>query len=333
MKIYIIRKVIMNRDSSFMQNKHIILQNWNDENVLITDIITNVITLLNFNNNTVKNEIIEVLKNHNGSITPSDKWFHVLKILAICSVKNNFVFSQSQIYDLLTIFSRIADEKKKEVVNTVTFNVYKDVMENHHKLEENLKLIYPVIIVNLMHIIKYNKDIDGNLVNLFSINNYYQKSKSNINQELQKIRSFEFQDKRLEGNNTETISILELFTGRTEKDLLKLYSNLQESDQKKIADLCSNYQKIQDYGKLIETENFSDVIEKEIGRKLSDSQLQHAANSIKKTKVYLENVLDGGFIPKGKHGINHVKHNIEYGFQLMGIIQSKRRKSEIKEEN
>ncbi|MFB5599846.1 MAG: hypothetical protein ACE5SW_06425 [Nitrososphaeraceae archaeon] len=316
-----------------MQNKHIILQNWNDENVLITDIITNVITLLNFNNNTVKNEIIEVLKNHNGSITPSDKWFHVLKILAICSVKNNFVFSQSQIYDLLTIFSRIADEKKKEVVNTVTFNVYKDVMENHHKLEENLKLIYPVIIVNLMHIIKYNKDIDGNLVNLFSINNYYQKSKSNINQELQKIRSFEFQDKRLEGNNTETISILELFTGRTEKDLLKLYSNLQESDQKKIADLCSNYQKIQDYGKLIETENFSDVIEKEIGRKLSDSQLQHAANSIKKTKVYLENVLDGGFIPKGKHGINHVKHNIEYGFQLMGIIQSKRRKSEIKEEN
>lgn len=333
MKIYIIRKVIMNRDSSFMQNKHIILQNWNDENVLITDIITNVITLLNFNNNTVKNEIIEVLKNHNGSITPSDKWFHVLKILAICSVKNNFVFSQSQIYDLLTIFSRIADEKKKEVVNTVTFNVYKDVMENHHKLEENLKLIYPVIIVNLMHIIKYNKDIDGNLVNLFSINNYYQKSKSNINQELQKIRSFEFQDKRLEGNNTETISILELFTGRIEKDLLKLYSNLQESDQKKIADLCSNYQKIQDYGKLIETENFSDVIEKEIGRKLSDSQLQHAANSIKKTKVYLENVLDGGFIPKGKHGINHVKHNIEYGFQLMGIIQSKRRKSEIKEEN
>lgn len=323
----------MNRDSSFMQNKHIILQNWNDESVLITDIITNVITLLNFNNNTVKNEITEVLKNHNGSTTPSDKWFHVLKILAIYSVKNNCVFSQSQIYDLLTIFSRIADDKKKEVLNTVTFNVYKDVMENHHKLEENLKLIYPVIIVNLMHIIKYNKDIDGNIVNLFSINNYYQKSKSNIDHELQKIRSYEFQEKRSEGNNNETIRMLELFTGRTKTDLLNLYSNLQESDQKKIADLCSNYQKIQDYGKLIETENFSDVIEKEIGRKLSDSQLQHAANSIKKTKVYLENVLDGGFIPKGKHGINHVKHNIEYGFQLMGIIQSKRRKSEIKEES
>ena len=320
----------MNSDSSFMQNKHIILQNWNDENVLITDILTNVITLLNFNDSTVKNQIIQVLKNHDGSTTPSDKWFDVLKTLAILSVKNNIIFSQAQIYDLLTIFSKIADEKKKEVVNTVTFNVYKDIMENHYKFEENLKLIYPVIIVNLMHIIKYSKDIDGNPVNLFSINNYYQKSKSNIEQELQKIRSYEFQDKKFEGNNNETIKLLGLFTGRNETDLLPLYSSLQESDQKKIVDLCSNYQKIQDYGKLIETEKFSDVIENEIGRKLSDSQLQHAANSIKKTKKYIENVLDGGFLPKGKHGINHVKHNIEYGFQLMGIMKSKRRKSEIK---
>ena len=35
--------------------------------------------------------------------------------------------------------------------------------------------------------------------------------------------------------------------------------------------------------------------------------------------------MDGAFVPKGKHGINHIKHNIEYGFQLVGIIQSKRK--------
>jgi hypothetical protein len=74
------------------------------------------------------------------------------------------------------------------------------------------------------------------------------------------------------------------------------------------------------------THRFSELIEKEAGRKLSESQIQHAANSIKKTKTYLESILDGSFVPKGKHGINHVKHNLEYGFQLMGIIQSKRRK-------
>ena len=74
------------------------------------------------------------------------------------------------------------------------------------------------------------------------------------------------------------------------------------------------------------TQGFGELIEKEAGRKLSGSQLQHAANSIKKTKTYLESILDGSFVPKGKHGINHIKHNLEYGFQLMGIIQSKRRK-------
>ena len=81
------------------------------------------------------------------------------------------------------------------------------------------------------------------------------------------------------------------------------------------------------------THRFSELIEKEAGRKLSESQIQHATNSIKKTKIYLESILDGAFVPKGKHGINHVKHNLEYGYQLMGIIQSKRRKNLIDNSN
>lgn len=319
----------MNSDSLPVQNKHVILQNWNDEKVLMSDIITNIFNLLNFHDNNIKSEITEILRNNQKS-NPSDKWFDALKIISIYCVKNNFTFSQSQIYDLLTIFSRIVDEKKKDVVNTVTFNVYRDVMENHYKLNENLKLIFPVIIVNLMHIIKYGKDIEGNSVNLFSINNYYQNSKSNLEQQLLKIRSFDLQGTRGVSIKNQIIKILELVTGRNEKDLQNSYSNLQESDQKKLIELCNNYQKIQEFSKLIETEKFSEAIEREAGRKLSESQLQHAANSIKKTKLYLEKVLDGGFAPKGKHGINHVKHNIEYGFQLMGIIQSKRRKQEIK---
>lgn len=319
----------MNSDSLPVRNKHVILQNWNDQKVLMTDIITNIFNLLNFHDNNIKSEITEILRNNQKS-NPSDKWFDALKIISIYSVKNNFTFSQSQIYDLLTIFSRIIDEKKKDVVNTVTFNVYRDVMENHYKLDENLKLIFPVIIVNLMHIIKYGKDIEGNSVNLFSINNYYQNSKSNLEQQLLKIRSFDLQGTRGVSIKNQIIKILEQVTGRNEKDLQNSYSNLQESDQKKVMELCNNYQKIQEFNKLIETEKFSDAIEREAGRKLSESQLQHAANSIKKTKLYLEKVLDGGFAPKGKHGINHVKHNIEYGFQLMGIIQSKRRKQEIK---
>jgi hypothetical protein len=43
--------------------------------------------------------------------------------------------------------------------------------------------------------------------------------------------------------------------------------------------------------------------------------------------MYIENVLDGKFEPHGSYGINHVKHNLEYGYQLTGLIQSKRRSS------
>ena len=53
------------------------------------------------------------------------------------------------------------------------------------------------------------------------------------------------------------------------------------------------------------------ALQNETGKKLSDHQLQHAANSIReKVRLDLENVLDGKFI-HGSYGINHSKHNLE----------------------
>ncbi|MDW3625861.1 MAG: hypothetical protein QOK72_04390, partial [Nitrososphaeraceae archaeon] len=231
------------------------------------------------------------------------------------------------LYDLLTIISRITNERKKNVVNTITFNIYRDIMENYNKINENLKLIFPVIIVNLMYIIKYGQDIEGNSVNLFAINNYYQNSKLNVENELKKILSFEIESNSIQDiRESEIFEILEKLTKRNEKEIQNAFQSLIEPDKQKIENICRNYHKLLEYSQLMSTHRFSELIEKEAGRKLSESQIQHAANSIKKTKTYLESILDGSFVPKGKHGINHVKHNLEYGFQLMGIIQSKRRK-------
>ncbi|HEX7142047.1 MAG TPA: hypothetical protein VF222_06185 [Nitrososphaeraceae archaeon] len=317
-----------------MQNKQTILQNWSNENVPINEIIDNIFFLINLDDVKMKKNVIEISRN-TFHATPSEKWFYALKIISVYSVKNNVIFSQSQLYDLLTIMSRIIDEKKKDLVNTITFNIYRDIMENYNKLNENIKLIFPVIIVNLMYIIKYGQDIEGNSVNLFAINNYYQNSKINLEDELKKILSF-----KLESSNSiqdiqdnKLFEILEKLTGRNGKEIQNAFQNLIEPDRQKIENVCRNYHKLQEYSELIETDGFIKIIEKEAGRKLSVSQLQHAANSIKKTKIYLENILDGSFVPKGKHGINHVKHNLEYGFQLMGIIQSKRRKIIIDNNN
>lgn len=312
-----------------MQNKHTILQNWTKEKVSINEIIDNIFYLINLDNMEMKRNIVEISRNTTHQ-NPSEKWFYALKIISIYSVKNKEFFSQSQLYDLLTIMSRITDERKKDVVNTITFSIYRDIMENYNKINENLKLIFPVIIVNLMYIIKYGQDIEGNSVNLFAINNYYQNSKLNVENELKKILSFEIESNSIQDiQESEIFEILEKLTKRNEKEIQNAFQSLIEPDKQKIENICRNYHKLLEYSQLMSTHRFSELIEKEAGRKLSESQIQHAANSIKKTKTYLESILDGSFVPKGKHGINHVKHNLEYGFQLMGIIQSKRRKTII----
>jgi hypothetical protein len=309
-----------------MQNKHTILQNWTKEKVSINEIIDNIFYLINLDNMEMKRNIVEISRNSTHQ-NPSEKWLYALKIISIYSVKNKEFFSQSQLYDLLTIMSRITDERKKDVVNTITFSIYRDIMENYNKINENLKLIFPVIIVNLMYIIKYGQDIEGNSVNLFAINNYYQNSKLNVENELKKILSFEIESNSIQDiRESEIFEILEKLTKRNEKELQNAFQSLIEPDKQKIENICRNYHKLLEYSQLMSTHGFSELIEKEAGRKLSESQIQHAANSIKKTKTYLESILDGSFVPKGKHGINHVKHNLEYGFQLMGIIESKRRK-------
>lgn len=309
-----------------MQNKHTILQNWSKEKVSMNEIIDNIFYLINLDNMEMKRNIVEISRNTTHQ-NPSEKWFYALKIISIYSVKNKEFFSQSQLYDLLTIMSRITDERKKDVVNTITFSIYRDLMENYNKINENLKLIFPVIIVNLMYIIKYGQDIEGNSVNLFAINNYYQNSKLNVENKLKKILSFEIESNSIQDiRESEIFEILEKLTKRNEKEIQNAFQSLIEPDKQKIENICRNYHKLLEYSQLMSTHRFSELIEKEAGRKLSESQIQHAANSIKKTKTYLESILDGSFVPKGKHGINHVKHNLEYGFQLMGIIQSKRRK-------
>jgi hypothetical protein len=72
---------------------------------------------------------------------------------------------------------------------------------------------------------------------------------------------------------------------------------------------------------------FIDEIEREQGgNKLTKHQLHIAVVSIKKVRNYIENVLDRKFVPHSSHHINHTKHNLEYGYQVMGLIGSIRRR-------
>lgn len=80
----------------------------------------------------------------------------------------------------------------------------------------------------------------------------------------------------------------------------------------------------------LQQQKFKVALEKDTGRKLSDFQLQHAANSIRKARLYIENVLDRKFVPHGSYGINHTKHNLEYGYLIVGLMQPSRKRVTIK---
>ena len=131
---------------------------------------------------------------------------------------------------------------------------------------------------------------------------------------------------------------LSKITNRSKRDLEGSISKLQKTDIIRIRDLCRNYDKLQKYAKMIMTkgsspeqqQKFKFALEKDTGRELSEFQLQHAANSIKKAKQYIENVLDRKFVPHGSYGINHTKHNLEYGYLIVGLIQSSRKRTALK---
>ena len=136
----------------------------------------------------------------------------------------------------------------------------------------------------------------------------------------------------------DVLDSLSKITNRSKGDLEGSISKLQKTDIIRIRDLCRNYDKLQKYTKMIMTkgnspeqqQKFKIALEKDIGRGLSEFQLQHAANSIKKAKQYIENVLDRKFIPHGSYGINHTKHNLEYGYLIVGLMQSSRKRTALK---
>ena len=323
-------------------------------------ILSQVLSELRITDSKIKSDTALLIKNID--ISNNDEfWIDMMKAIVVACDENKYAFSKAELCDFLTIGARGLDNKQYEsivnaesqlmnkVVSDAIFSIYKDIMDNYDNLETDLKYYYPKIILNIISIIRRGSDIIGEKVNLYGLERYYLKNKHDaINKTLDISEPIEIVQKTentlknsdasslqpliptSEKENTlskkDLVNSLSVITGRKKHELNELLAKIPEQDYKKITDLCVNYSKLQKYSRLIGTDEFSHQIEKELGRKFNDRQLQHATISIRKLKSYVENVLDGKFIPHGSHGINHVKHNLEYGYQLMGLIEYRRRK-------
>jgi hypothetical protein len=326
-------------------------------------ILSQTLDELRITNNIIKQNASSLVKNLETS-NNDEFWINIMKTIVVICDENKYIFSKAELCDFLTIGARGLDNKKYEtkvnsenqlmnkIVSDAIFSIYKDIMENYDNVDSELKNYHPKIILNIISIIRRGSDISGEKVNLYGLERYYLKIKHDaINKKLdisepivadvQKTDNIDAKkpndDSSLQPliptsvkenimSKKDLVNSLSVITRRKKNELNELLAKIPEQDFKKITDLCVNYSKLQKYSKLIGTEEFSHQIEKELGRKLNDRQLQHATISIRKVKTYVENVLDGKFIPHGSHGINHVKHNLEYGYQLMGLIEYRRRR-------
>ncbi len=286
-----------------------------------------------------RKKTVELLGNVSlATINAYGKWITAIKTVADACTITGYTFSQSDLCDFLTVAAKGMDSKRAgtKAVNNATFHIYMDVMENYQKADDKLKLHFPRIMVDMISILDKGVDTRGEAVGVYGIERYYQERKASaptedpsasyVSRPVPDIKHRVGQPATPVMFSEELVENLSHITGRPVKDLEMSLANLQPADVKKITDLSVNYKRLQKYSKLAKPEALKKEVEKDLGRKLSDNQLQHAVNSIRKTKVYIENVLDGKFVPHGTHGINHVKHNLEYGYQLMGLIEPRKRK-------
>jgi ribosomal protein L23 len=263
----------------------------------------------------------------------------IIAIKIIANASLGYTFSQSQLSDFLTLATKGIEEKKTSS-QIITFNMYRDIIENYDKFSDSLKSNYPGIIVDVISVINRGTDTKGTKVSIVGLERYYQSRKrqavmsnavkeehspaiispSSINTTAAAVH------KKILSSNNELVEKLAQITNRKRHDIEQSLTRLYDSDVKKINELCRNYSKLQHYSsKLITKEEFKNEIQKEIGRELRPYQLTIAANSIRRVQLYIENILDNKFVHDASHGINHVKHNLEYGYQLMNLIEGPRR--------
>jgi hypothetical protein len=306
-------------------------------------------------NEIYRNALELVQKDRLDSANVSNKWISAMKTIANAySSLTSYVFTQSQLSDFLTLSAKGIEDKRMSsgIIDNLIFKIYRDIMENYENFSDILKLNYPGIIVDIISIINQRMDTKGIKINLVDIERYYQSRKQQQGT-MTKEREEQITVASASASTTAAAAIdkdeillslyskndlvesLSQITNRERKEIQESLAKLQGSDLKRISDLCRNSSRLQQYTKLItkkeegSQEQFKKEIQKELGRKLRSHQLGRAANSIIRARTYIENILDNKFIPDASHGINHVKHNLEYGYQLMNLIERTRRRQRI----
>lgn len=305
----------------------------------------------------------------------------LLKTITFVIQKNSIELRKNDVYDFFIMsYKFLIDHLIKKKVNSIpftlstfdniVFEICNDLIYSYDKLDKNVKIQFPNLLVDILSIIFFKSDLDGKKVSLFQLKSYYESKKlslinnrysypsrdlqlpsnvpkysnelmsNQINDQTQPILEKTYADIQIKTRQTyssttsinseyitdEIISRLAQIVQRNQDEVKNSLSILPQKELQKLLDLSNNYNKILKYSKFFNLKDFKSEIESELGRSLSDKQIRHSQISVKKVQFYIENILDGKFEPHLTHGINHVKHNFEYGYRLVGLISNSKLK-------
>src|SRR5918997_1868822 len=323
-----------------------------EEMKLMKERLTRCLQLLKINHDErMRKTAFELIEKSNDFENRSQHWDWITALNAIAGscLLNQRAFSQSEVYDFLTVAVTTSLEGRTKAIDELVFRIYRDIMATYDSLDDKPKIAYPKIIVDVVAILAEGVDTSGKRIPVHNVEVYYQTRKSDVISSIpvspsaiplttataasiENIESVKIEKGALkEDEESELVGVLNKITERSKEDIQVSVAKLEKRDVLRLKDLCKNYSKILKYSKLIaDTDNlqkFKAALQSESGRKLSSFQIQHAASSIKKAKLYVENVLDGKFTPHGSYGINHTKHNLEYGYLIVGLMQPSRKRT------
>src|SRR4051794_13970906 len=299
-----------------------------------------------FDNPSVHKYLISIAINFKDSFTEiktSNPYVIVLKTVAYYLQSNDIIMTKNKIYDFLIIsykFLNYSNEKikdnqsisKSQVIDDSLFDICNDILNQYDLYEDSVRIQIPNLIVDIITGLLFKSDPYGNKVSVFRIKSFYMSKKEAIinknysyPSEILK-KSFNFLS-NIENNeklffDNDVVYRIRQITNRDIDSIRQSLSKVTEKEIKKLIDICNNHDKITRLSKINNIRDFKFEIERDLNRSLSDKQIRHSQISIKKVQFYIESLLDSKFEIHLTHGINHVKHNFEYGYRLAGLLKN-----------
>ncbi len=304
-------------------------------------------------------KIAKNFSNHFKDVKTLDPYVTTLKTIAYRFQSNPILLTHSKIYDFfVTSYKFLSSMLKKaednhkyselDLNDHVIFDICNDILNNYVNYDDSIKVQIPNLIVDVLSTIFFKLDPYGIKVSSFQIKSYYMSKKDSIinkkysypsiilSNDLQKTEQIVVEKKKddlftsineicLNNDNSfddEMIFRISQITHRNFDSVKSSLSTLNYKEIKKLGEICNNYYKIIKYSKFDSIKDFKTELEKDLRRSLSDKQVRHSQISVKKVQFYIEGILDNKFEVHPTHGINHVKHNFEYGYRLVGLLKS-----------